>query len=122
MKYSKNFNRDYEFYLQNKDTFDFSGVRVAVVEDQEKGVSAKQSFHSFDTNGKIVPTKEPDLLRSIIVCKKSINLHIKMWAQGYDEMIEPIDFYLNVFVGAPPPWVEQSLRKQLQRRRLKSHR
>lgn len=119
MKFSKKFNRDYEFYLQNRDTFTFCGVGVEVKGDLENGVSAKQSFQSFDTDGKVLPTNEPDLLKSIIVCKKSINLHIKMWVEGYDEMMEGVEFYLNIFVGDPPPWVEQSFRKQLQRRQIK---
>ena len=116
MKYSKKFNRDYEFYLSNKDTFTFSGDRVDVPVDMENGVSCKQSFRSWDTSGVLLTTNEPELLKSIIVCKKSINLHIKMWVDGYDEMMESVGFYLSLFEGEPPPWVEDSFRKQLRRK------
>ena len=122
MKHSKKFNRDYEFYLKNKDTFTFSGDRVDVVVDLENGVDAKRSFRSFDTSGKLLPTNEPDLLKSIIVCKKSINLHIKLWVEGFDEMMEGVDYYMDQFIGDPPPWVEDSFTKQLQRRCMKQRR
>ena len=122
MKYSKKFNRDYQFYLDNKDLFFFSGVKVTVETDLDTGVSGKESFHSFDTQGKVKPTREPELLRSIIVCKKSISLHIKMWVEGFDEMMEGVDYYMNQFMGDPPPWIEDSFRKQLRRRCMKQRR
>lgn len=115
MKYSKKFDRNYDFYLQNKDQFAFSGVKVTVKFDPQHGVSGKEAFHKFDTTGIMVGTTEPELLISIINCKKSINLHIKMWVEGYEDMMEGIDFYINQFRGEPPSWVEDSLRKQLKR-------
>ena len=116
MKYSKNFNRDYNFYLPNKGIFTFSGDRVDVPVDMENGVSCKESFRSWDSMGKILPTKEPELLKSVIICKKSINLHIKMWVEGYGEMMEGVEFYMDLFQGEPPQWVENSFLKQLQRK------
>ena len=117
MKYSKKFNRDYEFYLRNRSTFTFSGDNcVHVPVNMEHGVSCKESFWSWDSSGKLLPTKEPSLLQSVIVCKKSINLHLKMWVEGYDEMMESVGFYMNLFEGEPPRWVEDSFRKQLRRK------
>ena len=118
-KYSKKFNRDYDFYLQNLDTFSFGGVNVGddmVFHDPTNGVPAKQSFWNYDTQGKLLPTNEPELLKRVIICKKSINLHIKMWVGGYEEMMEGIDYYMNLFHGQPPRWVEDSFRKQLQKK------
>ena len=88
--------------------------------DPENGVTAKKAFHSFDTMGKSLPTNEPELLESILKCKKSINLHIKMWIEGYDDMMEDVEYYMKLFNGEPPSWVEDSFRKQLSRRQRHS--
>ena len=42
MKYSKKFERDYEFYLNNKKSFSFSGVHVSVDSDPETGLAPKK--------------------------------------------------------------------------------
>jgi hypothetical protein len=127
VKYSKKFNRDYEFYLSNKVRFTFCGddpdrIDDLVIVDMTSGVSAKESFKSYDSKGRTLPTYEPQLLKSIIICKKSINLHIKMWVEGYDDMMEGVDFYMDMFDGQvrQPPWVEDSFRKQLVRKRMKT--
>jgi len=87
--------------------------------DLEHGKSAKKCFCRYDTTGKMEPTNEPELLQSLIVCKKSINLHIKLWVESYDDMVEGVDFYMNLFQGTPPPWVEDSFRKQLSRQMMR---
>ncbi len=116
MKFSKKFNRDYDFYIQNKDTFTFSGVNVTVWPDLENGVTAKECFWRFDSTGNMMPTCEPDLLKALIICKKSINLHITLWVEGYDDMMEGVEYYMGLFHGTPPLWVEDSFRKQLLRK------
>ena len=121
MKYSKGFNRDYEFYLKNKERFTFSGVKIGVLTDHRDGVSAKHAFFLIDTRGEMVPTCEPDLLGKIIQCKKSINLHIKMWVEGFEDMMEGVQYYMDIFID-PPPWVEDSFRKQLRRKLLQNQR
>jgi len=116
-KYSKGFTRDYDFYLKSKDRFTFAGVKVDGILFDETGVSAKEAFYRQDTKGEtMVSTREPDLLKEIITCKKSINLHIKMWVEGYEDMMEGVEYYLENCVQEPPPWVEDSFRKQLRRR------
>lgn len=85
MKYSKNFERDYNWYLKYKNIFDFSGSIFNVDIDTEHGKSAKESFYIYDNNGKTIPTNEPFLLQEILNCKKSINLHIKMWVDSLAE-------------------------------------
>jgi len=98
MKYSKAFNRDYEFYLKNKERFSFAGVRVDIAHECS-GVSAKENFYRIDTRGeKNVTTNEPELLNEILRCKKSINLHIKMWVEGYEDMLESVEYYMSLFV------------------------
>jgi hypothetical protein len=84
MKYSKNFERDYKFYLENKDDFTFCGTsspKFTAIYD-EKGKSAKEVFYLIDSTGKNYSTYEVDLLNDLLLCKASVNFYIKQWAQG----------------------------------------
>ena len=91
-EYSKNFERDYSFYLKNKDVFNFDGSIYysnkkgeSLVNYSENGLSAKESFYKYDSNGEASFCKEPELLYQILKTKGSINFHIKMWSEGrYD--------------------------------------
>lgn len=111
MKYNKNFERDYNFYLINIDNFKFSGKNLKDnLIYSETGKSAKETFYIFDSNGKIKPCFEIDILEKILNCKASINLHIKMWAEGWaectlheDEILEIINDY-NC-----PEWVYKAI-------------
>ena len=64
MKYTKKFNRSYNFYLLNRDRYNICGEVVTVLEDLKDGVTGKESFYSLDTFGVMLPTNEPDLLRT----------------------------------------------------------
>lgn len=116
MKYSKNFERDYNWYLKYKDRYTFDGTidtadKVRV--DLENGKSAKECFYVYDSRGKVIPTSEPELLFQIHKCKGSINFNIKMWAEdrakGYlpgllfDEMIEELELM---------DWMVEAVEKQ----------
>jgi hypothetical protein len=81
MKFSKNFDRDWDWYLKYKDTFTFSGSPPKKIEKGDK-YTAKEAFYLYDSQGKLVPTKEPELLLQIFKCKESINFNIRMWAEG----------------------------------------
>lgn len=83
MKYSKNFERDYDFYLNNKDIFNFCGAptKYQAMPDEE-GYTAKECLLSIDSRGKNISCCEPELLNQLLLCKASINFHIKMWADG----------------------------------------
>ena len=87
-KYNLNFERDYNWYLSVIDVFNFDGTNEYlnkrgenIIQFDENGASAKESFFQYDTNGKILPTKEPEILHSILKAKGSVNLHIKMYAE-----------------------------------------
>ena len=111
-KYSKNFNRDYEFYLRHIGRFDFAGgAEIPRVTFDENGVDAKRAFFLFDSNGTLAPCNEPELFYKLMVTKKGINFHFKMWAEGFWDLMEPIEFYLDEFDN-PPEWVEKALREQ----------
>lgn len=88
MKYSKEFERDFKWYLSMRHKFNFDGSnnytdkkgRELIIYDK-KGVSGKEAFYIRDSRGKIVPTKHPNLLKCLYKTKGSVNLHIKMYAE-----------------------------------------
>jgi len=121
-KYSKNFERDYTFYLSNVEKFGYEngyvGPVIPLPDYAPDGVSAKEAFLKFDGQGKTVPTNNPRLLRDLIAVKKSINFHIKMWCEGYADMKIEVEEYMESFDN-PPEWVEKAFRQQLQKRRVR---
>ena len=120
MKYSKNFDRDYNWYLSVSDVFSFDGTKdyynkkgIELIQFDENGKTAKECFYLYDTNGLIKPTKEPKELKTLLKTKGSVNLHIKMYAEdrakGYlpkiefDEIIKEFDL---------PKWFIKAVEKQ----------
>lgn len=87
MKYSSNFNRDFEWYFKYKKEFNFSGSEFneSLIVYDKQGYSAKEAFYIRDSTGKVVPTKHPKLLKKLYMCKASINFHLKLWASGIKE-------------------------------------
>src|SRR5689334_1468340 len=110
--FSPQFERDYTFYLSNKDHFTFAGSDIKKdygiqfpgepepIEKDEDGIekpipfpisysstgkSAKVCFFQLDSTGKCKSCSEPQLLMEILRCKASINLQIKTWAQSRAE-------------------------------------
>ncbi|WP_335083062.1 hypothetical protein [Nostoc sp.] len=80
-----------------------------------KGNDAKYCFWKLDSTGKILPCSQPELLYSILVCKKSVGFHLNIWAEGFEEMGEEIDYYMAEFYH-PPNWVKVSFEKKLQKK------
>jgi len=115
-RYSKNFERDWAFYINNRKRFNFSGSNAPDVGFDEKGVSAKKAFLFYDSQGKIKPTKEPNLLREIFITKASVNLHIKMWAKGRAEGTFPKQEFGNYMneINAPE-WVSEAVNRQVKK-------
>lgn len=91
IKYSKNFERDFNWYLKYKDVFTFSGS-----EDYknytEGNKSVKECFYIYDSTGKLQGCNNNKLLKQIFKCKESINFQIKEWSQdrvkGYLPFVE----------------------------------
>lgn len=99
MKFSKSFERDYTFYLNNIDNFDFGGTgRFLYQADPltNDGFTAKECFYKiesgipfgrtvidkFKKHIKLVPCTEPELLNALLLCKAGVNFQIKQWAEG----------------------------------------
>ncbi len=114
MKYKPAFERDYLFYLQNRFRFKFAGCSIPVIPYQADGVDAKKAFWAFDSQGKLLPCREPELFSELVACKKSVNLHLILWAEGYQDCLIPISELMETFIE-PPDWVEESFRNQIQK-------
>lgn len=120
MKYSKRFQRDYAFYLANRDRFSFDGCAEYVnkkgeslIQESSDGCSAKEAFYAYDSKGEINPTCEPGLLEELYRCKGSINLHISMWAEGRAEGTFPgVEFEEYAKEVGLLPWVVDAVEKQ----------
>lgn len=134
--FSPNFERDYTFYLSNKDRFDFAGTDVKrdygiqfpgepePLDEEGKtlpfaipysptGKTAKVCFYKLDSEGKCKPCSEPDLLVQILRCKASVNLNIKIWAQSRAEYTlskEELQEYMEFFQA--PEWVFKAIENQ----------
>lgn len=52
-----------------------------IIKFDKNGVDGIQSFYEFDSNGKIIPTKHPNILKTLLKIKGGTNLHIKMFAE-----------------------------------------
>ena len=100
--------------------FCFAGVEVPTPEFNDGGRSAKEAFYIFDSTGKLPPCSQPSLLKAAITCKKAINLQLKMWVEGFEDMLEPVEYYMAEFFQ-PPNWVEKSFRRQLAKHLGENH-
>ena len=96
VKQIKKFTPVFEEYLRLYEHFHFSGIEEKVLEDPN-GVSALEAFFEKESNGKNVPTSEPELLKKVLKAKGSCNLHIDMYAQGRVDCTLPgIEFSFRV--------------------------
>lgn len=132
-KFRPEFERDYQFYFDNKNNFSFSGIDIKdkyliqfpgelekIIQDDDckdikipfdipyaaTGVSAKECFYKIDSEGKRLPCSQPALLLEILNCKAAINLQIKIWAESradYTLSIIEMQEYLEFYKA--PDWV-----------------
>lgn len=118
MKFSPSFERDWTFYFSNRpahssDKFSFCGEAVVWNPDVSlPELGAKECFHIFDSTGKKHPCSELNVLLGVLMFKKSLNFHIKMWAEGYGDCLQGVQDYMAELI-APPDWVSHALRCQL---------
>lgn len=95
MKFSKNFERDYNWYYKYRFEFNFCGSLNPnhVPIPDENGKSAKEVLYNIDTYGKNIGCNESELLNELLLCKASINFMIKMWAETRAEGTLPLIFF-----------------------------
>ena len=89
-RYSDNFNEIFNFFLisYRKKILSFCGSNVEVIFDNNE-VEAKNAFRRFDNgqykNDSGIATRHPNILKGVIIGKKSWGLHVNMWAEGIAE-------------------------------------
>jgi len=115
MKYSEAFKRDTTFYLKNRHKFDFFGDLLPEIRYDKNGIDGIKCYWNIDSKGKYLSTKHVRIVKAILTAKKSVNWHIKEWVDGYEEVREGIQFYLDEF-NNPPKWVEKAFRNQLKKK------
>ena len=120
MKFSKKFESDYNWYLSVAHIFNFDGCDnyynkkgVRLIQYSEEGLTAKECFYLYDSQGVIKQTREAGLLEIILKTKGSVNLHIKMYAEdrakGYLPKIEFEDMVKEL---DPPDWFIDAVESQ----------
>lgn len=108
MKYKSKFEKGWKFYLDHADLFTFCGQLPTEFEYDPDGPCAKEVFYNWEAGKGLTPTSEPELLQRVHNCKSSINFQIKAWVEGFADMMEPVDFYLDSF-NNPPKWIRKAL-------------
>lgn len=120
MKYSENFERDFKWFMSVRHIFIFDGCNDYRTKNGDKiikyspnGVDGKKAFYTYDSMGKVRETKHPNILKTLLKIKGSINLQIKEYAQdratgllGYNEFSE-ICYSLNT-----PQWFIDAVENQ----------
>lgn len=63
--------------------FEYAFIPAAypIILFDKNGVTGKEAFYQWDSNGKILSTRHPNLLLSLLKTKGSVNLNIKMYAE-----------------------------------------
>ena len=96
-KYSPEFERDFSWYLKMRTMFNFDGNAnyydkkgQNIIVYDKKGVSGKEAFYKWDSSGKIIPTRHPNILHTLLKTKGSVNLHIKMYAEDRANGLFPL--------------------------------
>lgn len=120
MKYSKAYERDFRWYLKMRHRFNFDGVAMylnklgkPIVNGERFGVDGKFAFYRYDSNGEILPTRHPRLLRSLLRTKGSVNLHIKMYGEDRATGIFPgIEFMAYAKDIEAPEWFIEAVEHQ----------
>lgn len=120
MKYSDRFNKDFYWYLSVRHIFNFDGQHTyinkkgqSLITFDSNGVSGKEAFYLYDSQGVIKPTKHPNLLFTLLKTKGSVNLHIKMYAEDLAKSyLSKLEFreYCEEFKA--PVWFREAVEKQ----------
>lgn len=119
-KYKKHFLRDFSWYLSVRHRFNFDGVDEHLAKDgtplvqrDPGGVDAMRAFFEWDSNGKVLPTRHPNVLETVLRAKGSVNLHIKSWAEDRAKGLFPYkEFRAYCIRIKAPPWVREAVENQ----------
>lgn len=119
-KYNHNFERDFKWYLSMRHKFNFDGSNTYfnkkgedIIQYDKNGVDGKEAFFQWDSNGKIKPTKHPNILHTLLKTKGSTNLHIKMYAEDKAACnMGFIEFRALCIHFKAPMWFREAVERQ----------
>jgi hypothetical protein len=120
MNYSAEFDRDFNWYFKMRAKFNFDGSKdycnkkgQDIIVYDKKGVSGKEAFYKWDSQGKISPTRHPNILAMLLKTKGSVNLHIKMYAEDRAHGLYPfIEFRAFCIKYKCPKWFKEAVENQ----------
>lgn len=113
MKFSSSFERDFNWYIKMRNFFNFSGALPDDIIFDRNGISGKEAFLRYDAEGKLLPTKHPQLLSVLILIKKGVNLHIKMYAEDRAAGLFPLIEFRGLCIKLKAPyWFREAVEKQ----------
>ena len=102
-RYSDSYNELFNFFLNSyrKGLLNFAGVDVDVdVIFNSEGGTAKEIMRWYETGAfsdKPIVSRQNNILRGVIIGKKSFGLHVKMWSEGIADGDFAIREILDVF-------------------------
>lgn len=89
-RHSDEFNKIFTFFLKSyrSKILDFSGIEVLTTMNicEDDGKVCFKKFNNGEYKGmESIPCRHPNILKGVIVGKKSWGLHVKMWSDGITE-------------------------------------
>lgn len=79
----------------------------------KNGIDGIRAFYELDTNGKVFPTKHPNILNSLLITKGCINLHIQMHAEDWATGLFPgLEFRALCIKLKAPHWFMEAVEHQ----------
>lgn len=119
-RYNKGFERDFVWYLSMRHIFNFDGTKdyynkkgQPIIQNSKLGVTGKEAFYQWDSNGIITPTRHPNLLHALLKTKGSANLHIKQYAQDRANGLMPLVELRGICIHfKTPPWFRDAVENQ----------
>jgi len=114
MHYSENFEVIFTFFLLSyrHKILDFSGVDVKTTlnfSEEDGKICFKNYDNGYYKQIESIPTKHPNILKGVIIGKKSWGLHVKMWSEGISEGLftkrEILKQFEDVNIEIPEPFL-----------------
>lgn len=115
MKYSDNYTLMFNFFLKSyrADILTFCGSEVKVIYDKN-GDDGKFSFRRFengDFKNSLPTSSQPNILKAVIIAKKSWGLFCKEWSLGISDGLftkqEIIDEFTNKGITVPDVFMKE---------------
>lgn len=112
-KYSESFNKVFLFFflLNRRDIITFCGSNTEVIYNRN-GPSSKEAFKLYEDGfykNRVIETKHPNILKSVLIGKKGWGLWAKEWACGVVDWTFTEEEILSIFseknVDIPKPFL-----------------